>query len=119
MNPEDDQELWDLLGQAPQPRVSPFFARNVIRQIRQTKGWRETVARWFGVRTLVPASVVAVALTSAVIFLPRTTSVIALDDPPEMLASIDPQDYEVVVDLDDLLANEDDNLWTDNDSLSL
>ncbi len=41
------------------------------------------------------------------------------DDPPDAVANIDPQDYEVVADLDDLLANEDDNVWSENESLSL
>ena len=41
------------------------------------------------------------------------------DDPPDAVASIDPQDYEVVSDLDDLLASEDDNVWSENESLLL
>ena len=41
------------------------------------------------------------------------------DDPPDTVASIDPQDYEVVADLDDLLANDDDSVWSENESLSL
>ena len=41
------------------------------------------------------------------------------DNPPDVVASIDPQDYEVVADLDYLIASEDDNTWDDDDSLPL
>ena len=32
---EEHDELWQLLGQARQPQVSPFFSRNVLRAIRK------------------------------------------------------------------------------------
>jgi len=35
MQREDDQQLWDLLGRTAEPKLSPFFARNVLREIRQ------------------------------------------------------------------------------------
>lgn len=33
----DDDGLWDLLGQAKPVEVSPFFARNVLREVRLAK----------------------------------------------------------------------------------
>ncbi len=35
MEPQDDKQLWDILGRVPEPSLSLFFARNVVRKIRQ------------------------------------------------------------------------------------
>ena len=65
MKREEDEKLWDLLGHSAEPKVSPFFARNVLRKIRQAQG--ERVARpWWNLRWLVPAAGVAVAIIAAV-----------------------------------------------------
>lgn len=40
-NPEEDDALWRLLGNASQSAPSPFFARNVIREVRTTARKRE------------------------------------------------------------------------------
>src|SRR5205085_6521087 len=108
MKREDDQELWDLLGRAEQPEISPFFARNVVRQARaQTRGFA-SFWKWIGLRSLVPATSLVAAIIAAFVItrgpLDRQDS--AENDP---VARIDPQDYEVVVDLDELLASEDTN----------
>src|SRR5436189_171653 len=52
MKREDDQELWDLLGQAAEPKVSPYFARNVSREVRQASGWT-TFRGWLNPRRLI------------------------------------------------------------------
>jgi hypothetical protein len=109
MKRDDDQELWDLLGKAAEPKISPFFARNVLREIRQTGGW-STLRGWFNLRRLVPAAGMAAVLIVAV-FLRMHTAVAPLTDPsPDMLATADAQDYEVIADLDDLLASDDNSL---------
>ncbi|HEX8280565.1 MAG TPA: hypothetical protein VF551_04250 [Chthoniobacterales bacterium] len=114
MKREDDHELWDLLGRAEAPAVSPFFARNVVRQIRQESSWRGTLIGWLRPRILVPSAALALVAALAALSLDRpATDVAVTDDPPDALAVVDPQDYEVVADLDDLLAVEDDNLWDD------
>ncbi|MBA2622995.1 MAG: hypothetical protein H0U88_05165 [Chthoniobacterales bacterium] len=118
MEREDDQKLWDLLGEAPQPFVSPFFSRNVIRRVREVGGWRETVTGWFTSRRLIPATALALAIGFAAVSIQPAADKEA-DDLPEAVSVIDPQDYEVVADLDDLLAAEDDNVWDDPESLSL
>ena len=41
------------------------------------------------------------------------------DNPPELVTKIDPQDYDTVIDLDDLLATDDDGIWTEGESVSL
>ena len=111
MKREDDQELWDLLGKAGQPTLSPFFARNVVRQVRQQPDWRENVRRWLTPRRLIPASAVALAIVAATLSTRVPTA--ADENIPEPVALLDPQDYEIVADLDNLIAMEEDGLWDD------
>ncbi|MEY2490408.1 MAG: hypothetical protein QOC70_2350 [Verrucomicrobiota bacterium] len=112
MKREDDQELWDLLGHAAEPKISPFFARNVLREIRKPGDWA-ALRGWLNLRRLIPAASMAVVLI-AVVFLRMQTSVAPLAGPSsEMLASVDTQDYEVIADLDDLLASDDNNSLDD------
>lgn len=119
MKREDDQELWDLLGEARSTApLSPFFARNVLRQIRAAERAPKNVFHWLSPRVLIPAS--AVALAVLVMRVPmQSPTADSPDNPPATVASIDPQDYDTVLDLDDLLTTDDDGLWNDNDSSSL
>src|SRR4051812_43922297 len=107
MKREEDQKLWDLLGNATRPAAaSPFFARNVLRKIREARGEEESSSRrtWY-LRWLVPAAGVAVvviaglALPSQIIkqshFGPRSEVVLA-----------EGQDSELMADLDDLMASD-------------
>jgi hypothetical protein len=120
MKREDDQELWDLLGHASEPTVSPFFARNVLRQVRQERGWRDRLSDWLAPRRLVPAAAVALAITAAAISIQRPTTTLTASEPvPEVIAQLDEIDYQVVADLDALLAMEEDSLWTDGETLTL
>src|SRR5947207_97297 len=105
MNRQDDQELWDLLAHASEPKISPFFARNVLREIRQFGGWR-ILRQWISIRRLLPAAGVAVALI-AVSFLQMETHVVPSDPESDLFTNVDPQDYEVVADLNDVLASDD------------
>ena len=110
MKRDDDQELWDLLGQGAEPKVSPFFARNVLREIRQPDGWGN-LRDWLTVRRLVPAaSLVIVALISVVALRMQTPPA---DPAAEMWTNVNAQDYEVMADLEDLLASEDNNSLDD------
>lgn len=117
MNRDDDNELWDLLGKSrPQP-LSPFFARNVVREIRQTPTWRDIASRWLSPSRAIPAMAVAVAICATVwIAIPQDqpASVSSADeDVPEVVARLDVEDYEIVADLDDLLASQEDDSWDD------
>jgi hypothetical protein len=109
MKRDDDQELWDLLGQAAEPRISPFFSRNVLREIRKPGGWAP-LRGWLNLRRLIPAAGVVGALVAA-LFLRMHTSVapLAAGPPSDTLATVDTQDHEVIADLDDLLASDDNN----------
>src|SRR4029434_6293620 len=104
MEPQDDKELWDVLGRLPEPALSPFFARNVLRKIRQKTGYLERVRNWVSVRKIVGASAVTAVVAALALVTynlgPPTTSSSASD----VVAKIDPQDYDVVADLDELIA---------------
>ena len=117
MEPQDDKELWDVLGRLPKPALSPFFARNVLRKIRQEPSRFEWARNWFGVRKVVAASaVVAVFVAIALVTHypgPRTTS----SSDPDVVAKIDPQDYDVVADLDALIAWDENTVWEDRPTL--
>lgn len=122
MKREDDQELWDLLGKAagsPAP-TSPFFARNVMREIRRRPAWRDRLEPWLTLRRLIPTAAVAATMLAASLGLYRASAPATIsDDVPEAVAQLDPVDFEVVADLDDLLALREDSLWTDNDVSTL
>src|SRR4051812_43648624 len=105
MERKDDQELWDLLGHSPEPKTSPFFARNVVRAVRADAG-QGNLRRWFSVRRLVPTASVAVALI-AVLFLQRETPLVGNEAEMDLYSNVDPQDYELVSDLNDMLGSED------------
>jgi hypothetical protein len=115
MNREDDHQLWDLLGKSARPEVSPFFSRNLLRRVRsgEAETGRRTRFLW---RRILPASGLVAA--TAAIFIAYTVSfhpVASNDD--DAVAKIDAQDYEVVADLDNLLAADDNSPWDDNTSL--
>jgi hypothetical protein len=116
MKREDDEKLWELLGQVPKVEFSPFFARNVLRRIREQSNWSVHAHFWLSWRRLVPISGLAAAVIGTFLFLHTPASRQDLDTEPDPIARIDVQDYDVVVDLDDLLASDENNLWDDNSS---
>jgi len=117
MEPQDDNELWDVLGRLPQSALSPFFARNVLRRIRQEPTRFEWVRNWFSVRKVVGASAVAAAFVALALVThypgPRTTS----SNDSDVVAKVDPQDYDVVADLDALIAWDENSVWEDKPTL--
>jgi hypothetical protein len=119
MKREDDEQLWDLLGRGADPKVSPFFARNILRQIRQEPRWLVRMRPWLAPRRLLPASGAALAIIAALFLtlgsLPHRESPDSQIDP--VIAKIDVQDYEVVADLDNLLASDENSPWDENSTL--
>jgi len=114
MKRADDQRLWDLLGQRPQVEVSAFFARNVVRKIRERPTRLERLRSWLSPRKLVPATALVVAVIAAIVGMHQPASRNSVENPPDVIAAIDPQDYDVVADLDELLAADESNLWDDD-----
>ena len=116
MEREDDQHLWDILGKSASPRVSPFFARNVLRRIREDA--RPSFFASFGWRRLIPVSALAAMLALIGFFaFDRAHKPSANSSEDDLIAKIDVQDYEVVADLDELLEADENTLWDDNSSL--
>ena len=117
MEPQDDKELWDVLGRLPKPTLSPFFALNVLRKIRQEPSRFERARNWFSMRKVVGASAVAAAFVALALVThypgPRTTS----SRDSDVVAKIDPQDYDVVADLDALIAWDENTVWEDRPTL--
>jgi hypothetical protein len=114
MKREDDQQLWDLLGQAKPRQLSPFFARNVVRRIRERPARFGWLRSWLSPWRLVPAAAVAIAVIATILAVYQPAGRNPADSPPDVLVKIDPQDYDVVADLDELLITDDNSLWDDD-----
>ena len=114
MKREDDQQLWDLLGQAPSGQLSPFFARNVVRRIREQRQGVDWLWRWLTPRKLAPITGLAIAILAAAVALHQPSSRDTGEKTPDVIAKIDPQDYDVVADLDELLVTDEIGLWDDD-----
>src|SRR5438045_5971031 len=112
MERQDDNELWDILGRVPEPTLSPFFARNVLRKIRQEATRFERARNW-----LVTASAVAVVVVGMAIATHHPVSQRASANDSDVVAKIDPQDYDVVADLDELVAWDENTVWEEKPTL--
>ena len=117
MERQDDNKLWDILGRVPEPKLSPFFARNVLRKIRQRATRFERARNWFSVRRLAAASAVAILLVGMAIATHHPISRTASANDLDVVAKIDPQDYDVVVDLDELIAWDENSVWEEKPTL--
>jgi hypothetical protein len=117
MEPQDDKKLWDVLGRLPEPMVSPFFARDVLRKIRQEPTRFERVRHWLSVRRLVGASAVAAIFVALALVTHHPGQQTPSSNDFEVVAKIDPQDYDVVADLDELIAWDENSVWEDKPTL--
>jgi hypothetical protein len=118
MDREDDKKLWDVLGRVPEPRLSPFFARNVVRRVRQEATRFDRMRSWFSWRRLAAASgAVVVVIGMAVATHQSPVSQTPAVNDSDVVAKIDPQDYDVVVDLDELIAWDENSVWEDKPTL--
>jgi hypothetical protein len=123
MKNEEHDELWELLGKARKPKVSSFFAANVMRKVREEAakpGGFEAFALWLRRKWFIPATAAACAL---VVFamLPEQPSVRPSDDSlDEMaLAVAETSDLHLIVDLDTLVAADNNAVWFEADPSSL
>ena len=105
MKREEDAKLWDLLGRATEPTASPFFARNVVRKLREAQG-ESTPRRGWYLRWLVPAAGVAVVILAG-LALPTQIIRQQHSDRPNIVAFSDSQDNDLMADLDDLMGSDD------------
>jgi hypothetical protein len=112
MKREEDEKLWDLLGHSAEPKASPFFARNVVRKIREAQGEPAPV-RWWNLRWMVPAAGVAVAIIAALSLRMQMPERSHSDPRGEVFALSEAQDADLVADLDDLVGSDDSNSLED------
>lgn len=134
---EDRDELWALLGRARPPAVSPFFARNVVREIRarhrRPPPWFAGARIWFpGRRPAAWAAAAAITLVLAFAFTfdwapapnlfrpagdtPAVAGATSAATPATRTAPVTPDtldafDLDVIANLDLLLANEENSSW--------
>jgi hypothetical protein len=110
MKREDDEKLWDLLGQSAEPKISPFFGRNVLREIRESRGGSRLTG-WL--KWLVPATGVATAVIAALFLRVQMPDRTHSKIPTDPLALTEAQESEAMADLDDLIASDDSNSLDD------
>jgi hypothetical protein len=122
MNHEEQDDLWELLGKARQPSVSPFFARNVLREVRGME--LERTGLLSGLRSWFPRHWRAFAISActacfafvAVLYMrnygePKVENQQILAMAERVSAS---PDYQVINHLDELLDSEKNSVWLDN-----
>jgi len=121
--PEEQDDLWQLLGKAKVPAVSPFFARNVLREIRSSRQEKAGVFAWFiGHKRLVSLggfAAVLLALNATPYFAPRKDLLVVVPKLPAQEVAVAQNtptrtDYEVIKNLDELVAYEDHSIWLDD-----
>jgi hypothetical protein len=112
MKREEDEKLWNLLGRATEPAASPFFARNVLRKIREARGESSPRSSWY-LRWLVPAAGVAVVIIAGLALPTQLINQSRSSSNLEAVAIADGQDSDLMADLDDLMASDDSSALED------
>ncbi len=123
MKEDEHDDLWDFLGKAREPKVSAFFAANVMRKVREEmerpKGFA-ALAQWLRRKWFIPVTATACAI-AALAFLPEKAVIPSvgpsLDD--MALAVAEASELNLIADLDTLVAAEDNALWLEADPSSL
>lgn len=110
MKRDDDPQLWDLLGHSAEPEVSPFFARNVLREVRAARD-KKTLSRWFHPRRLIPIAGLA-GIIAAIVFWSQLHRA-PVERPLETLA-IETMESEVIADLEELFTTDENNRWEES-----
>jgi hypothetical protein len=120
MKADDNDKLWELLGEARPPAVSPFFARNVLRAVRQEEEARPPLARitravrrWAWQFALAGTCAIAalVAVHPSVFARHHHTVNVESGLTKQIVGN---PDYEVINHLDELVADEESSLWLDD-----
>lgn len=124
-----DAALWDLMGKVPPPTVSPYFSRRVQRELVRLEEERGPAVRWlqnFAAGWRLPHPAWSVALATALVgavglsVASHETSgrlrhaslhaaVVQRDGRDDLSA----RDVEVIADLDNLMAYEENRIWTE------
>ncbi len=123
MNDEEHDDLWEFLGKARKPKVSPFFAANVMRKLREEterpRGFA-AFALWLRQRWYIPATAAACVI-AVMMSLPEKIQTRpvepTLDDMAIAVAEI--SELHLIADLDTLVAADNNAIWLEADPSSL
>ena len=110
---QDDHEdpVWDLLGKAKAVEVSPFFARNVLREIRLAQTQTPPSFRTErGIRSLLYGRWRMAFTACAAACIVAATSTVLYHDHENALA-LRSRDAEVISNLDELLTYDNSTVW--------
>ena len=134
---DEDKALWALLGRARKPAVSPYFARRVLRDMarqprRGIAGWWQRATHWLAMPRVAwsVAAALAVLCATGALRPGQSGSGLSAVRPGEAkMAStggtqnaemagvpddVSPQDYAVIADLDNQLAQGENDAWVDD-----
>ena len=115
---EEQDDLWRLLGKVRRPAASPFFARNVLREVRALRqeqpGFIAALRRHWQL-ALASAAAGCIIAVAALQFLDDDLTGGQTDSLSVIAQQVsDSPDYYVINDLDDLLASEESSVWLEN-----
>lgn len=113
MNTDEHDELWNLLGKAKKPVVSPFFTRNILREIRLKQPVRGGFFSWTVRKWRFALLAGSLVLLMGIGIVP---SVFHKSPSSQPLAQQLAPDYDAINHLDELLAYEESSTWLDNSS---
>ena len=118
MNHSDEHDdLWHLLGKARRTKVSPFFSRNVLRELREQPqdepGFFALLRRRW--RVALATTAVAAVVAGAGWQYRQSDFAGRNSDSLNLIAQqvSDSPDYDVISDLDELIASEETSVWLD------
>ena len=127
MNHDEQDKLWELLGKAPEPKASPFFASKVMRAIREPEVERLSIWAWLRQKWIIPVAAGACAVVAAVAVMknggptpaPKAQPIAKAADPLTEMVTVMAANDEFETSLSDLLATEDNSVWLAADPSSL
>ena len=114
MNTEEHDDLWELLGKARQPAPSPFFSRNVLREVRGLQQERRSpwISFFFRWQPLTATVCIAAVLAGSWVAASRRE---AEEQRHQLMLMAErvytSPDYGVIKDLDELLDSEKNSAW--------
>ncbi len=120
-DPEEKDELWQLLGKAKTNAGSPLFSRNVLREVRNSRQSprQETggLFSWLRKRWHLAS---ACALVAALLGVTASQFIAHKGHAPQVAQSANEvskaEDTEVVAHLDELVAYEENSIWLEDSS---
>jgi hypothetical protein len=123
MKDDEHDDLWEFLGKGREPKVSSFFAANVMRKIREEQA-RPTgfaaFALWLRQKWFIPATAAACAI-AAMALIPDKGMVASTEPTMDDMALAVAQSSELnmIADLDTLVAADNNAIWLEADPSSL